>query len=276
MARGAILGLIFAAICLSSVSATLKIAAFNIQTMGKSKMGKPEVVNVLKQIISFYDMVLIQEIRDSSGTAIVELLEEVNSYSPDQYEMVISSRAGRSSYKEQYAYFFKADKMTVVDSFEYPDNGDLFEREPFVVRFTAPSTRVGEFVVMALHAKPDDAVTELDLMADVYDYTVSQWGVRDVVIMGDLNADCSYVGRNDWQDIRLRTQSRFDWVISDTADTTVSGNTDCAYDRFVLAGTTIKATSSGAGVFYFDDFFGLDYEGAKDVSDHFPVELTID
>lgn len=31
---------------------------------------------------------------------------------------------------------------------------------------------------MALHAKPDDAVTELDLMADVYDYTVSQWGVR--------------------------------------------------------------------------------------------------
>lgn len=53
MARGEILGLIFAAICLSSVSATLKIAAFNIQTMGKSKMGKPEVVNVLKQVNIF-------------------------------------------------------------------------------------------------------------------------------------------------------------------------------------------------------------------------------
>lgn len=35
----------------------------------------------------------------------------------------------------------RTDKMTVVDSFEYPDNGDLFEREPFVVRFAAPSTR---------------------------------------------------------------------------------------------------------------------------------------
>lgn len=58
--------------------------------------------------------------------------------------------------------------------------------------------------------------------------------LQDVVIMGDLNADCSYVGSNDWQDIRLRTQSRFDWVISDTADTTVSGNTDCAYDRQVF------------------------------------------
>lgn len=63
MARGAILGLIFAAICLSSVSATLKIAAFNVQTMGKSKMGKPEVVNVLKQVIiclfHYIDMIMV-------------------------------------------------------------------------------------------------------------------------------------------------------------------------------------------------------------------------
>ncbi|XP_063953192.1 deoxyribonuclease-1-like [Lytechinus pictus] len=275
MARGSIC-LVFAALCLSSVSATLKIAAFNVQTMGVSKMGKPEVVNVLKQIISFYDMVLIQEIRDSSGEAIVELLEEVNSYSSEEYNMVISSRAGRSSYKEQYAFFYKKNKMTVLDSFEYPDNGDRFEREPYVVRFSAPSTRVGEFVVMALHAKPDDAVNELDLMADAYDYTVNQWGIRDVAIMGDLNADCSYVGSDDWQNIRLRTQSKFDWVIPDSADTTVSGNTNCAYDRFVLAGLNLRAMTSGAGVFYFDDFFGLDYTAAKAVSDHYPVELTID
>eukprot|EP00057_Strongylocentrotus_purpuratus_P002772 XP_003725207.2 PREDICTED: deoxyribonuclease-1-like 2 [Strongylocentrotus purpuratus] len=124
-------------------TSAIKISAFNIQTFGASKMGKPEVVNYLKQIISFYDMVLIQEIRNKDGTAIEQLLDEVNSYSPDHYEMVISSRLGRSSsYKEQYAYFYKTNVLSVVDEFEYPDNGviDEFEREPYVVLFSAPST----------------------------------------------------------------------------------------------------------------------------------------
>lgn len=256
----------------------IKISAFNIQTFGASKMDKPEVVNYLKQIISFYDMVLIQEIRNKDGTAIVQLLDEVNSYSPDHYEMVISSRLGRSStYKEQYAYFYKTNVLSVVDEFEYPDNGvvDQFEREPYVVLFSAPSTSVQEFAAVALHAKPDEAVSEIDLLADVYDYTLTKWNNPNVALMGDFNADCGYVNGDDWSQIRLRTDDRFDWVIPDTDDTTVSGNTHCAYDRFVLAGTELQETSSGAKPFKFDAYFGLETSDADDVSDHYPVELEI-
>ncbi|XP_071479327.1 deoxyribonuclease-1-like [Diadema antillarum] len=275
MARILLLMALLGTVCWSPAS-SLKISAFNVQTMGKAKMDKPEVVTILTDIILKYDMILIQEIRDSSQVAIYELLDEVNSVSSQQYDIRMSTRAGRSSYKEQYAFFFKTDNMTVVDSFEYPDDGDKFEREPFVVLFDAPSTAVGQFAAMALHAKPDDAVAEIDLTTDVYDYTVSQWGINDVVIMGDLNADCDYVRDEDWTNIRLRSESRFEWVIPDDADTTVSGNTDCAYDRFVLAGTQLCNSYSQPAVFKFDDFYNLDYYAAKDVSDHYPVELNLD
>lgn len=48
--------------------------------------------------------------------------------------------------------------------------------------------------------------------------------------MGDMNADGSYVGVNDWKNIRIRTDPSFMWLISDDADTTV-GNSHMAYDR---------------------------------------------
>jgi len=52
------------------------------------------------------------------------------------------------------------------------------------------------------------------------------------MILGDLNADCSYVSEADWSDIALWVNPWFTWLIDNTADTTVSTNTDCAYDRY--------------------------------------------
>ncbi|MDA3788831.1 MAG: hypothetical protein PF503_10105 [Desulfobacula sp.] len=54
---------------------TIKIASFNIQVFGRSKASKPEVMEVLSSIISQFDIVAIQGIRDKSGTAIKDFLE---------------------------------------------------------------------------------------------------------------------------------------------------------------------------------------------------------
>lgn len=53
---------------------------------------------------------------------------------------------------------------------------------------------------------------------------------QNILFLGDFNADCSYVRPQDWPSIRLRTSDAFQWLIPDSADTTVS-YTDCAYDR---------------------------------------------
>ena len=65
------------------------------------------VVYVLLQIVNRYDLLLIQEIREASESAIYELLALCNAANSDPFNIVISERLGRSSYKEQYAFFFR-------------------------------------------------------------------------------------------------------------------------------------------------------------------------
>ena len=52
----------------SSSPGTLSVVGFNVQIFGVSKMGNPEVVAALVDIITRHDLVVVQEIRDSSGT----------------------------------------------------------------------------------------------------------------------------------------------------------------------------------------------------------------
>jgi len=82
---------------------TIKIASFNIQVFGRSKASKPEVMEVLASIISQFDIVAIQEIRDKSGKAIKDLEVAVDDLG-ENYDFIIGPRLGRTSSKEQYAY----------------------------------------------------------------------------------------------------------------------------------------------------------------------------
>ena len=56
---------------------------------------------------------------------------------------------------------------------------------------------------------------------------------NNILILGDLNADCSYLPQSKMSQVILRNDSRFHWLIADDVDTTVS-NTDCAYDRSIF------------------------------------------
>jgi hypothetical protein len=56
------------------VEAPILLGSFNIRRFGKSKMSDPNVVKVLTAIVRRYDILLVQEIVDTSGEAIEELL----------------------------------------------------------------------------------------------------------------------------------------------------------------------------------------------------------
>jgi hypothetical protein len=58
----------------------LRIGSFNIQSLGPTKMGRPEFVNTVVRILSKYDLILIQEIKDSSTgmTVTNQLLNALN------------------------------------------------------------------------------------------------------------------------------------------------------------------------------------------------------
>jgi len=61
---------------------TLFVGSFNIQSLGPTKMARPEFVSTVVRILSRYDIVLIQEIKDSStnNTVFQVLIDELNKY----------------------------------------------------------------------------------------------------------------------------------------------------------------------------------------------------
>ncbi|XP_002737115.1 deoxyribonuclease-1-like [Saccoglossus kowalevskii] len=263
------------------VQASVYISAWNIQVFGKSKMSDPEVVQVIVDVIERYDICAVQEVRDIDEIAVYDLLDELNAQNNGAFSLELGPRVGRTSSKEQYAFYYRHDVVSVVRSYTYDDSKhDYFEREPHMVDFSTSHSALTRFVFGAIHVKPDDAVAEIDYLTLVNDDAVDVYNNVNVLIGGDYNADCDYVREDDWQYISYRTQSRFSWLIGDDADTNLASSS-CAYDRLVThgAGFTDAFRPGSAKVFYYDiDLYGtpMDPTLALDVSDHYPVEMIID
>ncbi|XP_053455950.1 deoxyribonuclease gamma [Nycticebus coucang] len=261
----------------------LRICAFNVRSFGESKKEDQKAMDVIVKVIKRCDIILLMEIKDSNNMICPMLMERLNGNSRRgiTYNYVISSRLGRNTYKEQYAFLYKEKLVSVKKNYLYHDyqNGDtdVFSREPFVVWFQSPHTAVKDFVIVPLHTTPETSVKEIDELADVYLDVKRRWKAENFIFMGDFNAGCSYVPKKAWKSIRLRTDPRFVWLIGDQEDTTVKKSTSCAYDRIVLRGQEIisSVVPQSSNIFNFQEAYKLTEKEALDVSDHFPVEFRL-
>lgn len=269
---------------LLSINSTLalKICSFNVRSFGETKKENKDAMDVIVKVIKRCDIILLMEIKDSYNRICPMLMEKLNGNSRSTtYNYVISSRLGRNTYKEQYAFLYKEKLVSVKKSYLYNDyqDGDIdvFSREPFVVWFQSPHTAVKDFVIVPLHTTPETSVKEIDELADVYVDVQRRWKAENFIFMGDFNAGCSYVPNKAWKNIRLRTDPKFIWLIGDKEDTTVKKSTNCAYDRIVLRGQKITSSvvPKSNSIFDFQKAYGLTEEQALDVSDHFPVEFKL-
>ncbi|NXL67561.1 DNAS1 protein, partial [Chordeiles acutipennis] len=276
-----VLSLLVAALLLQ-VATTLKISAFNIRVFGDRKVSNQTVADIIVSILSGYDITVVQEVRDADLSAVKKLMDQLNSVSPHPYSFLDSIPLGRNSYKEQYVFIYRSDLVSVLGSYYYDDGcepcgTDTFSREPFIVKFSSPTTQVEEFVMVPLHAEPRSAAEEIDALYDVYMDVVNKWATNNILLLGDFNAGCSYVTSEQWPSIRLRSLDACEWLIPDSADTTVSPTTDCAYDRIVACGTALRQDikPGSATVNDFQATFHLQNKDALAISDHYPVEVTL-
>ncbi|NWR81344.1 DNSL2 protein, partial [Centropus unirufus] len=200
----------------------------------------------------------------------------LHSVSTSPYDYEISDPLGRDNYKEMYLFIYRTDVVSVVDTYQYEDPQDVFSREPFILRVSAPHSKVEQFVLVPLHSAPHDAVAEIDALYDVYLAIVSKWGTDNIMFLGDFNADCAYVQPSDWPAIRLRSSELFKWLLPDSSDTTV-GKSDCAYDRIVVCGPKLRRSvvPNSAAIYNFQRAFQLEQDEALAVSDHYPVEVKL-
>lgn len=263
----------------------IRIGAFNPRVLGMGKMKKPDVVKMLVRIVRRYDLLLMQEIRDKSKKHIKKFHALLNKglSARNRYKMLFRFGSSKPLTQEHYAYFYKPSVLTPKETYVFDDRKqDIFEREPYIAKFKMrASKRV--FSVIGMHAKPlrsrkkgthpKTTHEEIDGLLAVYKQVRRKLRTPNVIIMGDLNADCTYLKRKALKNNLLRRPS-FRWLINDKEDTAVRKSKDCAYDRIIVTGKVSNWIVPGsAKAFRFDK--GLRPSFALAVSDHYPVEVSL-
>lgn len=223
-------------------------------------------MRTLAKIIRKFDVVAIQEVRSTRDNVIPTLLSYVNRANP-RYGYIISERLGRTGSKEQYAFVYNTSTVRLIPNSSYvvSDSGDAFEREPFVASFKSGNF---DFKLVNNHIKPEDTESEFRRLAVVINDIYDGSSEKDVMVLGDMNADGSYFNENNL----VAAFPLWIQLIGNNEDTTVASSSN-TYDRMMTRDTTANMEYTGrAGVFRWDAEYGItDTNFIKSVSDHYPI-----
>ncbi|XP_029291771.1 deoxyribonuclease-1-like [Cottoperca gobio] len=260
----------------------MKIASFNVQKFGVTKLSNPDVLSTLVKIVSRYDIIVILEVVDLSGDSVKLFLKELNKVNTTHhYALQLSIRLGRNRYKEQFLFLYRDDVVDLIDCYQYEDNQvnnmDAFAREPYILHFKPHNTVLKDIVLIPVHTKPLDSEKELDDLYEVFLAVKDKWKTDNIMILGDFNADGVYVTRKEMKEIRIRSDKNFHWLIGDDVDTTANTSNEHTYDRIVVYGEDMLAAfvPNSAKPFNFHKEFAMTEEMALRVSDHYPVEVEL-
>ncbi len=250
----------------SAYSPTIKIATFNIQVFGTSKLQKTPVMQVLADVVRRFDLVAIQEVRSTDDTVVPQFITMINSTGV-QYDFLVGPRLGRTNSKEQYAFLFNTARIEYDPTSVYtvPDPQDLLHREPLVARFRpkgVPPNQAFTFNMVDIHTDPDETSTELDALASVF-VGVQQNGTGedDVILLGDMNVDEYHLGN----------LGRLPGIAHVVAGVPTNTRRDKTYDNIVFDRRATVEYTGRWGVLDLMQEYSLTSAQALEVSDHMPV-----
>ncbi len=262
---------------------TIRIATWNIENLGKTKAKDPSRMGEIASVLKDYDIIAVQEVSNLHETSDPGCLRNNDSCPGhgncnminDALEMHLNQAYGKDYgflmspqiKDERYLYIYDRDKVdltyegVVEDSFDSdslcaydPKDTGLMVRQPYRADFRSGDL---DFTLLTAHTSPSSNLDELEGLEYLLRQEMSS-ADKDMILLGDLNADCRYLGDDD--DIALR-DDRYIWVVDDGSDTTVSG-TDCAYDRIIFQESTSED---------FTGEWGIERGISEDVSDHYLV-----
>ena len=244
---------------------TIKIASFNIQVFGESKLAKAPVMKVLAEVVRRFDVVAMQEVRAAQQDVLPRFVEMINAEGA-HYDFVIGPRLGRTSSKEQYAFIFDRTRVEFDRQSVYTvdDPDDRLHREPLVAGFSVrgpPSSEAFTFTLINIHTDPDEVPAELAALDDVF-RAVRNDGRRedDIILLGDLNADDQHLGE----------LGSMPYLIVAISGKPTNTRGTALYDNILFDRRATTEYTGHAGVFDLLREFNLTLAEATEVSDHLP------
>lgn len=245
---------------------TIRIATFNIQVFGTSKLENPTVIRRLASLIRQFDLVAIQEIRSVDQTVIPQFVNLVNE-NGDHYQYLLGDRLGRTSSKEQYAFFYRASLMEPIYGSVYniEDRQDRIHREPLIGTFRirdAGGKEPFQFTLINIHTDPDEAEWEVAQTAEVYRFVKSyNQDEDDVIVLGDLNVAAP----------KLTPLTEIPLLRSVIGSTPTNTARNSQYDHILVDHQNTLEFTGRAGVLDMASFLKVSDQEALELSDHQPV-----
>jgi endonuclease/exonuclease/phosphatase family metal-dependent hydrolase len=249
-----------------------RIANWNMQVFGVKKAKDDGLMRDYAEIIRGYDIFFIQEIRDKSGRAFEKLSDMLTNYNSR-----VSSRAGKTSSKEQIGLLWRKDKNIFLRKLEdyntFGNWSNEFERAPVRADFVFSNhyENSGSYTlsVFSCHTDPDHTRKEMNNLETIVDsYQSFSSNSGNTVLIGDLNADGNFYNPKKEKYFKKtgNNESNWHWLIGDNADTTSKTSTSNAYDRIIVNSNAFREVLS----------FGVYTNGitAKH-SDHYVVYFEI-
>lgn len=223
----------------------------------------------LIKVVSSFDLILLQELRGKDDYVITSFLKKLNQKTHGRFRAVTSPPLGPNSYTEQYAYVYDSEIVDIPKAWVYDDYDNTFDREPFIAQIKIPGHT---FTTIGLHTSPLSAHKEIKALNLVERTVVAQSKNENVIVLGDLNADCAYYSEKAHSLQIFSRQARV-WI-EDHEDTTVSAS-HCAYDRIISLGPITEAISSPS-IYNYEKELAITTSQAQEISDHYPISVSVD
>ncbi len=244
----------------------IRIATFNIQVFGESKLDNARVMDVLAQVARRFDVLAIQEVRARSQDILPRFVELINA-NGRRYDYVIGERLGRTTSKEQYAFIFDTKTIEIDLSSQYTveDPDDRLHREPFTAGFRARGAEASQaftFTLVNIHTDPDEVADEVNALDDVFRAVRNDGRDEDdIILLGDLNAD----------DTKLGELARIPYLAVAVSGQPTNTRGTSQYDNILFDARATAEFTGRSGVLNLMKELNLSLEEALAVSDHMPV-----
>lgn len=247
-------------------SDTVRIATFNIQVFGESKLENARAMDILAQAVRQFDVVAIQEVRAKSRDVLPRFIDLINS-GGRRYDYVIGPRLGRTTSKEQYAFVYDTETIDIDHSSLYTvdDPDDRLHREPLTAGFRARGAEASQaftFTLVNIHTDPDEVAEEVNALDDVFRAVRGDGRDEDdIILLGDLNAD----------DTQLGDLARIPYLAVAVSGQPTNTRGTNQYDNLLFDARATAEFTGRSGVLNLMKEFNLTLEEALAVSDHLPV-----